>query len=220
MKENRFDAADMARRIGRSAGIASLGTLAPDGWPFVSFVTVATDVDGAPILLLSALAAHARHLAGEERASLLMQAPAGRGDDPLTGARITVIGRIRRVAQDDADQARLLARFLARHPEAERYAGFGDFSIHRMTMEGIHLVAGFGRIARLSSTDFLVPSSVVDAFAAAEAGLLVDLNNTGFPVVAIDPDGVDIADNGIRRLPFARRANDPGEVKPLVAGLD
>jgi hypothetical protein len=40
----------------------------------------------------------------------------------------------------------LLARFVARHPSAELYAGFGDFRLYRMTVARAHLVAGFGRI--------------------------------------------------------------------------
>lgn len=220
MDDTRFDAEGMVRRIVRSAATASLGTLATDGGPFVTLVTVATDIDGAPILLLSGLAAHTRHLARDARASLLMQAPAGEGDDPLTGARATVTGRLRPVARDEPDQARLLARFLVRHPEAEGYAGFGDFSLHRMAVEGIHLVAGFGRIARLSASDLLVPPAVADAFADAEAALLTNVSSAGARLVAVDPDGVDIIDTGVTRISFPRRANDPGEVRRLLIDPD
>ena len=40
----------------------------------------------------------------------------------------------------------LLARFVRRHPSAERYAGFADFRLYRMAVARAHLVAGFGRI--------------------------------------------------------------------------
>lgn len=217
MDDASFDAQDMTRRILRSAPTASFGTLTPDGAPFVTFVTVATDIDGSPLVLLSGLAAHTRHLARDGRASLLMQVPAGAGDDPLTGARITLGGRIQRVARDEADHGRLLGRFLARHPEAEGYAGFGDFSIHRMAVDGVHLVAGFGRIARLSGSNVLVSSAVAEAFAAAEDALIDTLGEVGPRPVAIDPDGVDIADNGVKRLCFSRRAADPDEASALFA---
>ena len=219
MDDARFDAEDMTRRILRSAVTASLGTLTPDGAPFVTFVTVATDIDGAPLVLLSGLAAHTRHLARDGRASLLMQAPAGEGDDPLTGARATINGRFQRIARDEADHARLFKRFLIRHPEAEGYAGFGDFSIHRMSMEAVHLVAGFGRIARLAAADVLVPQALADSFAAVEAALLSDLAGHRPGLVAIDPDGVDIADGCMKRLSFPRRAGDPAEVKSLLAEI-
>lgn len=220
MDDARFDAQHMARRIVRSAATASLGTLSPDAGPFVTFVTVATDIDGSPLTLLSGLAAHTRHLERDDRASLLMQAPADDGDDPLTGARATVVGRLRRVARDEDDHERLFRRFLARHPEAEGYAGFGDFSIHRMTVEGVHLVAGFGRIARLSSSDLLVPPAVADAFADAEAALLKNFSSVGARLVAVDPDGADILDTGVTRLSFPRRADHPEEVKDLLIAHD
>lgn len=214
MNDIRFDAGDMVRRIIRSARTASLGTLAPDGGPFVTFVTVATDFNGAPIVLLSGLAAHTRHLARDGRASLLMQAPAGDGEDPLTGARATVSGHLQRVARSEDSHARLLSRFLVRHPQAADYAAFDDFSIHHMTMDSVHLVAGFGRIARLSSADVLVPPAVAGAFATSEAELLDRLDDGRFRPVAVDPDGIVTADN--RVVFFPRRANDPGEVVSLL----
>ena len=157
MADDQFDAVDLARRIVRSAPTAALGTLTADGGPFVSFVTAANAEDGAPIVLLSGLAAHSRNLGRDDRASLMMQAPAGEGDDPLTGARATVVGRLRRVGRDEPGHDGLMARFLARHPKAEGYAGFGDFSLYRMAVDGVHLVAGFGRIARLSADEILDP---------------------------------------------------------------
>lgn len=220
MDDSRFDAMDVARRILRSATTASLGTLTLEGAPFVTFVTVATDMGGAPIVLLSGLAAHTRHLARDGRASLLMQAPASNGDDPLTGARATLVGRFQPVVREEADHAHLFTRFLARHPEAEGYAGFGDFSVYRMTVDGVHLVAGFGRIARLTAADVLVSAPTADAFAAAEAKLLSEFADMRPGLVAVDPDGVDIVDGGAKRLNFTRRAGDPGEVKALLAEID
>lgn len=221
MDDTRFDAKEMVRRIVRSAATAALGTLTTEGGPFVTLVTVATDIDGAPLVLLSGLAAHTRHLARDGRASLLMQPPADEGKDPLTGARVTVLGSFQPVARDEASHARLLGRFLARHPEAEGYAGFDDFSMHRLMVDGIHLVAGFGRIARLSATDILVPAAQAAVFAAAEPSLLRDLywDTGGHRLVAVDPDGVDIMDEGVRRRSFRRRANDPGEVPDLLAEI-
>ena len=219
MSDASFDAPDMARRILRSAATASLGTLATDGGPFVTFVTVATDIDGAPLILVSGLAAHTRHLSRDDRASLLLQAPAGAGEDPLTGARLTLVGRFRSMAGDEDAHARLLKRFLARHPEAKGYAGFGDFALHRMVVEGGHLVAGFGRIARLSADDLLVAPALAEAFGLAEAALIEAFGDAEPRPVAIDPDGIDVADNGIRRVCFSRRASDPGEMAALMAEL-
>lgn len=219
MDDTRFDAEGMTRQILRSAATAALGTLTLEGGPFVTFVTVATDIDGAPLVLLSGLAAHTRHLARDGRASLLMQALAGAGDDPLTGARATINGRFQRITRDDTDHARLFKRFLIRHPEAEGYAGFGDFSVYRMSVDGVHLVAGFGRIARLTAADVLVPAATAEAFTAAETTLLNDLASLRPGLAAVDPDGVDIMDGGMKRLFFSRRADDLSEVKSLLAEI-
>lgn len=219
MDDASFDAPGLVRQIVRSAATASLGTLTSDGMPFVSLVTVATDGDGAPLILISSLAAHTRNLVRDGRASLLMQAPAGEGQDPLTGARATLVGRFLRVEREQDGNQRLFRRFLARHPKAEGYASFGDFALYRMTVESIHLVAGFGRIARLAADEFLVPAQIAEAFVAAEPALLADLNGAGIRIVAVDPDGVDVDDGGARRLAFPRRAANPGDVKSLLAEI-
>src|SRR5690242_4025975 len=106
-----------ARRLLRSLDRATLAT-SQDGWPYASLVLAAVDHDATPLLLLSDLAEHSKNLKRDPRASLLFDGTAGR-DDPLTGPRVTVLGEARAIADP-----RLLARFTARHPSAEGYAGF------------------------------------------------------------------------------------------------
>jgi putative heme iron utilization protein len=125
----------------------SLGSLAErDGrlYPFVSLVLLARSVDGEIILLLSDLSDHARNLQRDPRASLLMDGTLEL-KEPLTGPRLTLLGEV----QVSPDQSGDKARYLAVHPEAELYAGFGDFRFYRFRiLEGL-FVAGFGRIFRL-----------------------------------------------------------------------
>src|SRR5262245_14521099 len=59
------------------------------GRPLASRVGVATDADGAPIILVSMLAAHTRALIADPRCSLLA-GEVGKGD-PLAHPRITLI---------------------------------------------------------------------------------------------------------------------------------
>ncbi len=219
MDDAGFDAPGLVRQIVRSAATASLGTLTAEGAPFVSFVTVATDTDGSPLILISSLAAHTRNLARDERGSLLLQAPADETSDPLTGARVTLVGRFRRIAREESGAQRLFTRFLARHPKAEGYASFGDFALYHMSLETIHLVAGFGRIARLSAEEFLVLEQVAEAFISAEPALLGNLNGAAARILAVDPDGVDVSGDGVRRLAFLRRAESPSEVKSLLSEI-
>ena len=73
--------------------------------------------------------------------SLLYVEPAG---EDMAAARLTVAGRL--VPHPDAAARQL---FVAAHPSAARYAGFGDFGLYRMEVATGHLVAGFGRIVTL-----------------------------------------------------------------------
>ena len=129
----------------------SLGSLAErDGrlFPFVSLVLPARSAEGEIILLLSDLSDHARNLQRDPRASLLMDGTLEL-KEPLTGPRLTLLGEV----QVSPDQSGDKARYLAVHPEAELYAGFGDFRFYRFRiLEGL-FVAGFGRIFRLKAEE-------------------------------------------------------------------
>src|SRR4029079_19750419 len=138
------DVRELIRRCDRAA----LATALPgDGgnWPYASLVLVAVDHDLSPILLLSDLAEHTKAIAADDRVSLLFDGTHGL-DQPLTGPRVTLVGRAAL-----SDDARLARRFLARHPDAEMYAGFKDFHFYRVAVERAHLVAGFGKIRWLST---------------------------------------------------------------------
>ena len=128
------------RRLARTADRGALASALADGRPYVSLVLLAWDFDGAPLLLLSDLAEHSRNLARDPRLGLLVDGTRGL-EDPLTGARASLIGQAAPIRDD-----RSLARFLARHPSASAYAGFGDFKLYRVALECAHFVAGFGRI--------------------------------------------------------------------------
>jgi putative heme iron utilization protein len=148
--KEQFSATMVARATLATAAVGSLATLTPDGSPFASFVLVGTDDSGDIVLLLSQLAVHTRNLAGDPRASLLVVAEGGESGDPLAGARVTLSGRVDTQVGEDGQK-----RFLAGHPEAERYVAFGDFRFYRLKIASAHLVAGFGRIVDLARADIV-----------------------------------------------------------------
>ena len=210
------------RRTARSVPRAALGTLlrGTGGAPYVSLVNVATDHDGAPLLLLSDLADHTRNLAVDERASLLFDG-SGEREDPLAGERVTLQGRLRR-----SDEPRHRSRYLARHPAATGYSDFKDFHFYRLVLERAHLVAGFGRIHWLEAAAVLVapaPALVAheadivrhmneehrDALDAYAQGLL-GLAGTGWRLTGVDPEGADLRQGaGTARLTFGQPVLDP-----------
>lgn len=184
------------RLVARGCRKAALGTiLAGAETPYVSLVTVAFDLDMAPLLLLSGVADHTRNLMADDRCSLLLDGTDGH-PNPQTGPRVTLTGRAEKLPPE-ADGA-LRARFLARHPGAALYAGFGDFALWRMTPARAHFVGGFGRAVWFDAP-FGLTSDTVEELRAAEPALLERLNRDlaprldGWRIAALDPDGADLS---------------------------
>jgi len=192
----------------RATDRAALAT-SQGGWPFASLVLVALDHDASPLLLISDLSEHAKNIKAERRISLLFDGTQGL-DDPLTGPRVTVLGEAASV-----EDARLKARFLARHPSAELYAGFADFHLHRVAVAQAHLVAGFGRIHWVEARDLLVTADA--SFAREETVTIAAVNadpkmvnaavrslrldGEGWRFTGADPEGLDLRCGGsIARL--------------------
>ena len=221
----------LLRAIDRAALATALGT-GSDFWPYASLVLVAADLDASPLLLISTLAEHTKNLARDARASLLFDGTQGL-DDPLTGARVTVLGELRA----EADPA-LLKRFLARHPAAALYAGFRDFSLYRMTIVRAHLIAGFGRIHWIDARDLLYPGAGPSWLRDAEPGILAHMNDDhaatvelyaqrllgleggGWRLTGIDPEGADLRRAGVvARLAFPAPVSDLDAVRQSFVAL-
>jgi len=150
MSEKSVSNQSLARELLTAGGAATLATLTAESGPFASYVVTAPAADGAPLMLLSALAEHTKNLARDSRASLLFVREPEAGAETMTAARLTVTGRATR---DDDAQARKL--YVARHPDAARYESFSDFALYRFEIEAGHLVAGFGRIVALTKEELL-----------------------------------------------------------------
>jgi putative heme iron utilization protein len=231
-----FDPIAEARRLLRAGGPAALATLTPaDGAPSCSLVNVASAADGSPLLLLSDLAVHAKNLAADARASLLL-ADAATGD-PLAAPRISLGGRCERLPPGPAEAAHR-ARYLARHPSTAGYAAFADFALYRMTLTGGHLVAGFGRIVGLTPQQILTDLTDAAELVDAEAGAVAHMNEDHADAVAlfatkllgaaegrwrmtgIDPDGCDLAHDGqVRRLDFPQRVTTAQHLRQTLVAL-
>lgn len=220
---------DALRRVARGCRKAALAT-SLEGRPYVSLVTVAFDHDLSPILLLSRLADHTRNLLADSRAALLLDGTEGHAN-PQTGPRVTLTGVLA-----ECDDPRLRGRFLARHPGAALYAGFGDFAIWRMTLERGHFVGGFGRAVWFDAP--LVPPDQAEALGAAETAALAEAErdhpdlaarlaaragaaaDSGWRLVGIDPDGCEIEAAGeVLRLAFDRPAAESESLLAAVQAL-
>jgi putative heme iron utilization protein len=226
-----FDAIGLAKELLRATRVGALATLdRADGSPFASLVTVATDLDGAPLMLLSRLSAHTLNLEAEPRCSLLLS-PGGKGD-PLAHPRLTVAGRAGRTPEP-----RARARFLARHPKAALYADFPDFAFFRLEPAAGHLNGGFAKAATLTRDQLLLDLSDAQAIVAGERGAVEHMNadhadalalyavgaggaaDLPWRLTGLDPEGMDLmaADRTVR-VPYPERVTDMGALrKSLVA---
>nr|WP_272212546.1 pyridoxamine 5'-phosphate oxidase family protein [Marinicella sp. W31]MDC2878460.1 pyridoxamine 5'-phosphate oxidase family protein [Marinicella sp. W31] len=118
LRETDAEAVALARRLIREAPFAALGVNESDtGFPLVSRVLLATDLDGAPVILVSRLSFHTQAIEHDNRVSLLTGEP-GKGD-PLAHPRLTTRCHVRPVTPNSEHHEWLKSRFLARHPKAK-----------------------------------------------------------------------------------------------------
>jgi heme iron utilization protein len=227
-----FDPRSAAKKLLREARSGALATLMRgSGDPYCSLVNVASAPDGSPLLLLSRLALHTRNLLADSRISLMFDER--KPGDPLEGARVMLMGTA--VATEDAQDRR---RYLARQPEAEAFAGFGDFGFYRMIIQAAHLVAGFGRIVDLKPADVLIPVDDAPALMEAEAEIVEHLNRDHAETLRMyatrllgasdgewrcagcDPEGLELqCSRSALRLSFPRRVASSGAVRQMLKQL-
>ena len=214
-----------ARCLLRGARSATLGTQA-GGQPFTALVTPATAPDLSVLLWLSSLSEHTRHLMAEPRCALMVVGEA-EGANPQTAPRLTVTGLAERI-----EDAALKARWLAMHPYAALYAGFGDFALWRIRPAGGLFVGGFARATRLRQAELVPEAEAVARVAAAEpdivshcntdhAGAMEELGGgAGWRMVAADVDGCLLAfGEQVRRIPWSAPVADADGVRAELIAL-
>lgn len=231
------EAIRLARTLLRSARYGALATIDPaTGSPLATRVATATDIDGAPIILVSALSAHTRALEAEPRCSLLIGEP-GKGD-PLAHPRISITCRARRIQRGTADHQRISRRYLNRQPKAALYADFADFSYFRLQPGAASLNGGFARAYALEAADLLSDAAVSDGLAASEQSAIDHMNSEHADAIAlyarhfakagdgewqitgIDPDGLDLAFGGeVARVFFANPLPAAGDLRSVLVSI-
>lgn len=164
--------AERARTLvaGQVDGTLSTLALEPAGYPFGSIVTFALDDDGAPLVLMSTMAEHTRNLAVDDRASLLVT-EGGDGAGRLAAARATLVGRVTRLPEQEQHTA--TAAYLTVHPGAF-WARFPDFAVHRLEVEAIRYVRGFGEMGWVAPADYAAAEA--DPVTPAEARIVEHVN--------------------------------------------
>ncbi|MGL5447486.1 MAG: HugZ family protein [Rhabdaerophilum sp.] len=200
-----FDPITLGRHLLRAIRVGALGTLDREtGFPITTLVSVATDLDGAPVILVSGLSHHTKNLKIDPRCSLLLS-EGGRGD-PLAHPRLTLTA----IAERVGDQV-IRRRFLARHPKAKLYVDFPDFAFYRLAPQVMQLNGGFARAFDGDGRLILSDISDREGFAELEEGAVSHLNEDhaealelyarvlcgmgsgNWRATGLDPDGLDLA---------------------------
>ena len=219
-----------ARALLRAARAGTLAT-SGDGQPFASLVTPAAAPDGSVLLLLSGLSEHTRHLRDEPRCAVMV-AGSPTEANPQTAPRLTVTG----LAAPEPDPA-LKARWVALHPYAAFYAGFGDFQLWRVVPKAGLYIGGFASATRLRQADLAWDPDAVAAVAASEPGVLSHCNDdhadaldliaaahgadgTGWRMVACDVDGCDLSrEDWVLRIPWSAAVADARGIRTELVRL-
>ena len=228
--------AELARTLVATATRATLCTLTADGYPYGSSVSYAQE-GGAPILLISEMAEHTVNARGDDRASLLVAADTPPGADPLSTARLTLLGRLR--VLDDPGSAR--ETYLETHPYAGYYADFTDFNFWRLEVEQCRYVGGFGHMSWVTGPGY--GDAAVDPIAPVADGVIAHMNAdhadanlayatalaglddaTSATMVGIDRHGItlDVTTPGgprLARLGFPEPLTSPDDARPAVIDL-
>jgi putative heme iron utilization protein len=165
--------AERARTLVHVGRIGSLSTLSlkQPGFPFGSVMPYGLDERGRPIFLVSTMAMHTQNLKADPRASLLVTQPDASGD-PLGASRVSLLGQVTRVPEDEVAEARRL--YLARYPNSRNWVEFDDFFFYRMAVVDIYYVGGFGVMGWLTAADY--DAAKPDPLAGAAAEIIEHMN--------------------------------------------
>ncbi|NLS04422.1 HugZ family protein [Rhizobium sp. P32RR-XVIII] len=230
LRETDDEARTLARILLRGARYGSLAVLDPEtGFPVASRVLLGTDIDGVPVILVSALSAHTKALDADPRLSLLTGEP-GNGD-PLAHPRLTTQCIAEPVDRESAVHERIRTRFLDRHAKAKLYIDFADFRFFRLVPQSASLNGGFGRAYILEGADLVILSAANEAVAAQAQRIVQDLlerdpnlsealarlfkgpYGAAWRICGVDCGGFDaISGDLLRRCEFKAPVDDPADI--------
>ncbi len=165
--------ADRARTLVHLGRIGSLSTLSQKrpGWPFGSVMPYGLDSLGRPNFLISTMAMHTQNILGDSRAGLLVTQPDASGD-ALGASRVTLMGEISKVSEEEREQVRGL--YLARYENARYWVDFQDFAFYRMEVVDVYYVGGFGVMGWVAADDYR--RAEPDPLADAAPGIIAHMN--------------------------------------------
>jgi heme oxygenase (biliverdin-IX-beta and delta-forming) len=201
--------AERARTLIHLGRIGTLSTHSRKaaGFPFGSVAPYGVDEYGQPTFLISTMAMHTQNLLADARASLLVTQPRGI-EDPLAGARLTLLGPVTRISASEARAAK--EEYLTRYQNARHWVDFEDFGFYRMEVLDLYYVAGFGAMGWVDAADYR--QAKPDPLADAAPDIIAHMNADHREALALycrvfaDVTAEDATMTAVDRLGFRVRA--------------
>jgi len=166
--------AERSRTLVANGTRGSLSTLAvdPAGYPYGSVASYALDGPGNPLFFISLMAEHTQNAIHDPRASLLVIEPAPEGADPLAFGRVTLLGLLTAVTDEERPAVRDF--YLAANPSSGYYIDFADFGFYRLDVQSVRYVGGYGRMSWVDAASYALAEP--DPLAGAAAGIIEHMN--------------------------------------------
>lgn len=191
--------AELARTLTAHQQQATLSTLTAEGFPYGSAVSYASDASGAPVVLISEMAEHTVNARQNTKASFLITATTPEQADPLSTARMTLVGHLELLKEPAA----LRETYLEKHPYASYYCDFTDFGFWRLKIQSCRYVGGFGHMSWVTGDSYAAAS--IDPVTEVADGIISHMN----------------ADHAEANLLYAQRlANLTDATEATMVGVD
>ena len=130
------------------------------GYPFGSMVRFvicqSEEHGGSPLVMLSRIAEHSKHIAQQSNVSLLVSASdvALDDEDMQQVARLTLLGEMARLHADDPELQADAEVYFQQFPETREYFQLLDFDFYRLNIVKGRYIGGFARAHWLSGDLF------------------------------------------------------------------
>ena len=158
--------------------------------------------------------------------------------DPLGASRVTLLGNVLAVAEQELAQARKL--YLERYENSKYWVDYEDFSFYRMEVVDVYYVGGFGVMGWVAASEYgaAQPDPLADAMAGiiehmnadhkdslvllarkfagieAEEAAMTSVDRLGFHVRLKTAEGVRGA-----RIAFLREVSSPAETRSVLVEM-
>lgn len=153
-----------ARQLLISQRTAMLATYAAQSemgdYPFGSMVRYVVAADGSPLLLLSRIAEHSKHLALNSHVSLLINGAEVKGEEQQT-ERITLLGELKCLTNELSQEKilKIAQPYFSAYPESEMYWRELDFDFYKLEVSKSRYILGFARAHWLKDNNWLLDTA-------------------------------------------------------------